>query len=136
MTRVGSLTVQEVRTIPSGLADGVLYVSREFDTAAHRCGCGREVVTPLGPTDWKLSGTGPAPSMGPSIGNWSFPCRSHYIIRNGQVVWADSWSMAQIAKGRAADMRRKDAFFAERQASPVKPRRGWFERLVGWFRGR
>jgi hypothetical protein len=34
-----------------------LYVSIEFATAAHSCacGCGREVVTPPGPTDWRIT---------------------------------------------------------------------------------
>ena len=37
--------------VPKRLDDGVLYVSIRFGTAVHRCacGCGEEVVTPLGP---------------------------------------------------------------------------------------
>jgi hypothetical protein len=35
-------------------------------------------------------------SLDPSIGNWSFPCRSHYWIRNNKVRWAENWSQARI----------------------------------------
>ena len=27
-------------------------------------------------------------TLDPSIGNWSFACRSHYFMRKGRVVWA------------------------------------------------
>ena len=41
--------------IPQQLDDGVLYVSIGFGTVVHRCacGCGEEVVTPLGPAEWR-----------------------------------------------------------------------------------
>ena len=26
-------------------------------------------------------------SLNPSIGNWSYPCRSHYWIKGNRVVW-------------------------------------------------
>lgn len=138
MTRVPALRVQHVRTIPSTLADGTLYVSREFSTAAHRCccGCGREVVTPLGPTDWRLTGTDAAPSMWPSIGNWSFPCQSHYIVRDGGIVWAKAWSRSEIAKGRAMDRHRKDQFFEDRQQQHQPQKQGLLQRVLEWLLGR
>ncbi|WP_353963011.1 DUF6527 family protein [Streptomyces sp. NBC_00365] len=37
------------------------------------CGCGRKVVTPLAPQEWKLTLDGVSVSLHPSIGNWSFP---------------------------------------------------------------
>jgi hypothetical protein len=76
-----------VEQIPERLNDGVLYVSMSFGTVVHKCacGCGSEVVTPLSPTDWKLTFDGESISLHPSIGNWSFACRSHYWITNGQV---------------------------------------------------
>ena len=38
-----------VQNIPEQLEPGILYISMEFATAAHRCfcGCGEEVVTPF-----------------------------------------------------------------------------------------
>ena len=63
--------------IPEQLDDGVLYVSIRFGTVVHRCacGCGEEVVTPLGPAEWRLTYDGRTVSLEPSVGNWSFPCR-------------------------------------------------------------
>ena len=42
-----------VEHIPEHVAEGVLYVSVRFGTVVHRCacGCGEEVVTPLGPAE-------------------------------------------------------------------------------------
>lgn len=50
------LTHEFVEYMPDELKDGTLYVSMPFATVAHKCccGCGKEVVTPLSPTDWKL----------------------------------------------------------------------------------
>ncbi|WP_345739662.1 DUF6527 family protein [Vibrio parahaemolyticus] len=75
------------------------------------CGCGKIVVTPFSPTDWKLFFNGDSISLTPSIGNWSFPCRSHYFIRNGQVDWCSSWSKKQIQAARDVDKKRKDQYY-------------------------
>ena len=78
-----------VKSIPNTLENGVLYISMEYATAIHKCccGCGNEVVTPFSPDGWKLSFDGKTLSITPSIGNWSFKCRSHYwIIKNG-IKW-------------------------------------------------
>jgi hypothetical protein len=103
-----------VRAIPEKLNEGTLYVSIDFATAAHSCccGCGREVVTPLTPTDWKITYDGVSISLFPSVGNWSFACRSHYWIDSGRVVWADQWSDDMIAAGRARDRAAKSEYYA------------------------
>ena len=82
-----------VEFIPDQLEDGILYVSITYATVLHKCacGCGNEVVTPLSPSDWQLTFNGEAISLFPSIGNWSFPCRSHYWIRKNEVVWVEDW---------------------------------------------
>ena len=51
------LAFEFVQAIPEKLEDGTLYVSMDYATVVHKCccGCGREVVTPLSPTDWKLT---------------------------------------------------------------------------------
>jgi len=104
-----------VEFIPEQLEDGVIYISQQYRTVTHRCccGCGKEVVTPLGPTEWALQVVCGAVTLHPSIGNWSFPCRSHYWICNGQVVWAGSMTKQQIEYGRRLDQRKRDAYFAE-----------------------
>lgn len=112
-----------VEFIPPTPQPGIIYVSEAYRTAVHLCccGCGRRVVTPLGPTDWRVSTSGTAVSLHPSIGNWNFPCQSHYWIANGSVVWARQWTSKQIASGRRADQRRKEAYFQSQQRAALAP---------------
>lgn len=42
-------------------------------------------------------------SLAPSIGNWTFPCRSHYWIRRNQIVWAGAFSDQMIKRAQARD---------------------------------
>jgi len=80
-----------VEFVPDRLEDDTLYVSMKYATAVHKCtcGCGEKVITPFSPSDWALSFNGKVVSLYPSIGNWSFSCRSHYWIKDGLIVWAD-----------------------------------------------
>ena len=98
--------------IPADLEDGVLYVSLDYATAVHRCacGCGHKVVTPLGPAGWQLVFDGSV-SLRPSIGNGQFPCRSHYFVRNNQVIWVQAMS-PQLT--RHAQQRDQEALVAHR----------------------
>lgn len=102
-----------VEFIPDVTEDGVLYVSLTYGTVSHRCccGCGREVVTPLTPTDWKLIFDGETVSLYPSIGNWNFPCRSHYWIRNNCVEWAEDWSEHEVNEAIADDRIQKFRYY-------------------------
>ena len=95
--------------VPEQLDPGTIYLSLTYATATHLCccGCGREVVTPLSPTDWKLIFDGETVSLTPSIGNWSFPCQSHYWIRQSRIEWAPMWSRTEIEAGRQEDKERK-----------------------------
>ena len=76
-----------VKAVPRDLEPGVLYVSMEYGTVVHSCccGCGFEVVTPLTPTDWRLTFDGESVSLWPSVGSWNLPCQSHYVIENNRV---------------------------------------------------
>jgi hypothetical protein len=141
-----SYTHKFVKAFPEQLDDGVLYVSVEFKTAAHRCfcGCGSEVYTRFSPTDWSMKFDGEAVSINPSIGNWSFACQSHYILANGRVHWADKWSRERIDLGRALDRERKERQFkGEPQPAPkpVKPStptasQGLLARFALWLAGK
>lgn len=113
MSRTTKLTHEFVEFMPTDLRDGVLYVSVSYATATHRCccGCGREVVTPLTPTDWRMIFDGETVSLDPSIGNWSFPCRSHYWVKRNRVQWAATWSRDQVDAGRARDHAAKERQF-------------------------
>ena len=122
MRREVALEHEFVQFIPDQLKEGVLYVSIEFATVAHKCccGCGKEVVTPLSPTDWKLSFDGETISLDPSIGNWGFKCRSHYWISQNRAKWARQWSKEEIELGRRADRRAKEKYFGkDLTAGPV-----------------
>ena len=91
--------------IPESVEPGVLYVSMEYATAMHSCccGCGEEIVTPFTPTDWKMTFDGQAISLWPSVGNWTLPCRSHYVVREGAVTQARRWTDEEIAAERRRD---------------------------------
>jgi hypothetical protein len=91
-------------------------------------------VTPLSPTDWKLIFDGQSISLDPSIGNWSFPCKSHYWIRSGKVRWAAMWSQDEIDAGRAADRMAKDKYYGGRNAVPQQDgRKRLFWRKLKWW---
>lgn len=102
-----------VEYIPSDLKEGTIYLSMAFATAVHKCccGCGNEVITPLSPTDWELTFDGKFISLDPSIGNWSFPCQSHYWIKRNRVKWAPRWSRKEIEVGRLHDRLVKERYF-------------------------
>lgn len=114
MARQASLKHEFVELIPAELAPGTLYISRKYNTAVHLCccGCALEVVTPLNPAKWSLSEHGNTVSLFPSIGNWSFPCRSHYWIERGRVRWA-----YQMAREQVATVRMDDQIAAEQYVS-------------------
>jgi len=88
MTRLQRLRPQPVDEIPEALDTGILYISLVYATAMHlcACGCGVEVVTPLGRPGWSLTYDGTA-SLHPSVGNGNFPCRSHYYVTQNSVEW-------------------------------------------------
>jgi Family of unknown function (DUF6527) len=104
-----------VENIPEQLADRTLYISIPFTTVAHKClcGCGTEVITPLSPTDWRVTFDGETISLHPSIGNWSFPCRSHYWIIRSRVKWSGMWTQEEIQAGRAEDRAAKQRYFGQ-----------------------
>ena len=91
-----------VEFIPDLLEEDILYISIEYRTAIHKCicGCGNEVVTPLSPHDWELAFNGQSVSLSPSIGNWSFACRSHYWITKSWIKLARKWSTLEIEHNR------------------------------------
>lgn len=112
-----------VELVPDQLEDGKLYISEKYATAIHKCccGCGEEVVTPLSPADWRIIRTGQAITLHPSIGNWSYPCQSHYIIRENRVVWAAKMTPAQIKRNQQADTQLKERHIAELNRRRVEP---------------
>ena len=141
------LTHEFVEYIPDTLDDGRLYVSIRFATVAHKCccGCGIEVVTPLSPTDWKLTFDGKSISLYPSVGNWGLDCQSHYWITSNRVRWARTWSQAEIDAGRANDRSVRESYDEDsaepvdaslaNHRSSVTPEQTIRERLMRWWKG-
>lgn len=113
MIRFYTLEPRFVVAIPQTLEPGVLYVSMEYGTVVHSCccGCGLEVITPLAPTDWKLSYDGEGISLWPSVGNWSFPCQSHYVITRNRVIESGRWSTDRIEAERDRDRAAKQEYY-------------------------
>lgn len=76
-------TVPEVKD----MVQNELYISLHYKTASHLClcGCGQLTITPLNEVyGWRLSinHSDGKVSFQPSIGNYQFDCKSHYIITN------------------------------------------------------
>lgn len=105
---------------PEQLDAGVLYVSVTFASASHlcACGCGKEVVTPLSPVAWSLTFDGENISLDPSIGNWSLPCRSHYWIEKGKVLWSYDMSEREIRAGRVLAQAARVSHYDEKPSNP------------------
>jgi len=130
---------EKVDVMPPVLESGIVYFSEEFEIAIHLCACecGAKITTPIGFTEWSITETPTGPTLYPSIGNWQLPCKSHYFIRQGEVVWAASWSHDQILAGREEEIRRRATYYESRQ-----PQRSWISRLWntivhkvrGWLR--
>lgn len=122
-------TLERVHYMPKQLQQGKLYFSEEYETAAHlcACGCGAKVRTPLCSTEWSLTESAKGPSLYPSIGNWQLPCRSHYWIKDGAVIWSDQWSEEEIQLGRQLEERRRQAYYSKPVSTPN--REGFFEWL-------
>lgn len=133
-----------VEFIPSKLADGVLYISIQYATVSHlcACGCGTRVVTPLSPPKWSLTFDGDTVSLSPSIGNWQFPCRSHYWISRNRVRWARQFSEMEIAEVRRRDTEDVGRYQrgeweprpTEAEPAAAPGRKGFLRRLGDTFR--
>ena len=117
------IRLQRVHHMPKSLTSGVLYASEEFGTAAHlcACGCGTKIRTPLGPTEWKLEETNSGPSLYPSIGNWQLPCKSHYWIKRGEIIWSEEWTPEKIAAGLRYEQSRRGAYYSSNNKHDERP---------------
>lgn len=95
--KLTELKPEFVTTMPEKLEPGKLYIAREYGTAIHICACGEcgeETVTPFTPAgcdplppEWTLTENGDLVTLDPSIGNFQYPCKSHYWIKENKIVW-------------------------------------------------
>lgn len=118
--------VDRVERLPEVLADNVVYVSDEYELAALKCacGCGHRVTLLLGDGHQVQELDGLA-TIWPSIGVWDAPCKSHFWIRNGNVVWGQQFSDAEISVAMGRQL--------ERHLEGVASRRPWYARLAQWL---
>lgn len=116
--------------IPTDLNEGILYISLDYATAAHlcACGCSAKVVTPFGPADWQLVFDGTV-SLRPSIGNGQLPCRSHYFIRQDQILWAREMTASATKVASERDQTALRNLHAQHAPRPV-----WWRRYTAWAR--
>lgn len=102
-----------VEFVPEEVEEGIIYISVQYRTAVHLCvcGCGNKVVTPFSPTDWKLTFDGKTVSLSPSIGNWSFECKSHYFIEHNNIIHCRKWNDWEIDENRISDKKEKAQYY-------------------------
>lgn len=129
--KLSAIRLQHVQYMPKQLEPGILYVALEYGAAAHlcACGCGTKIRTPLDLTEWALTEGPEGPSLSPSVGNWQQPCQSHYVIKNGKILWAGQWSQKQIEVGRRREEERRKAYYEEMYA-----KRGVFVQIWNWIK--
>jgi hypothetical protein len=139
---LSSIRPELVEFIPKVVDEGVLYVSIPYGTSVHKCacGCGSKITLPLNPAKWRLLWDGERISLWPSVGNWSYPCQSHYWIEQNQIEWAPKMSRERIDANRMHDKADREHYLRSRTqpAIPLAPtsksRRGLFDRFRGVFR--
>lgn len=135
MTRISIIKPEFVEFIPEQLSPGVLYISKRYSTASHLCccGCGLEVVTPLNPAKWRLIESNGSVSLNPSVGNWSFPCQSHYWVSGNRVQWAGAMSAERVAAVKARDRRDVETMVQPPQGPFVRFIKAVAAKIGGWF---
>lgn len=105
-----------VKQLPEQLEDGILYISEDFNLTAHKCccGCGEDVYNKLSPVRWRLTKSSEGSvSLDPSVGNWKYPCHSHYWIRNNRVIDAGQMSSRAIEAVKRRDRQDRDRHIAQ-----------------------
>ena len=128
-----NIKLQYVESMPKEIVPDTLYVSERFQVAVHQCacGCGEKVVTPLGPTEWSFTEEKGKPSLNPSIGNWQFPCRSHYWVTDGEIQWSYQWTDEEIIHGRKKEQERREAYLNQKTNAS---RKSLLKRFIEWLR--
>jgi len=126
------IQLEEVEFIPKNLEPGKLYVSGQQNVAVHLCACGcdNKVTTPLGPAEWFFYTEIGNPSLYPSIANWHIPCRSHYWVKDGEVIWSSIPNEEQLKGMRKNNQERLKKYF--KQKEPAKKKNLW-ERIYYWL---
>lgn len=100
------------------MLEGVLYHNEEFELAGLLCACGcGHRITLLVPDSHQVWSEGGYATIGPSIGVFDAPCKSHYVISAGNVQWLPAFTGAQANSIMHAQIARHVA----RDAKPASP---------------
>ena len=141
MSRLSTIRPEFVEFVPKELEVGVLYVSVQYGTSVHKCacGCGSKTTLPLSPAKWRCLWDGERISLWPSVGNWSFPCQSHYWIEQNRIEWAPAVTRKSIEANRSRDRDDRAQYLERRNGQIVEPPtpgsgRGLIDRLRGLIR--
>jgi hypothetical protein len=88
MEKISEIKPEYYDRIQEETMPGILYISKMYEVAIHRCacGCGGESVTSLRPGEWVLTENGDKVTLSPSISNRG--CNAHYFIRGNKIEWA------------------------------------------------
>jgi len=137
--KIRELQPQFIKNLPEKLSEGVIYISEEFATAGHLCccGCGSEIFTPFNKAQWQLTKnqkTGTV-SLYPSIGNWKYPCQSHYWIDKNIVKDAGPLPDKIIKKIIKRDTDDKSKYISESnsQQNGQKDSLNYLTRFIRWL---
>ncbi|WP_288185005.1 DUF6527 family protein [uncultured Sporomusa sp.] len=141
MIQKTAITFKFVEFIPPVLENMTIYISIPYTTVVHKCccGCGKQVVTPLSPTDWKLIFDGKTISLDPSIGNWSFSCQSHYWIWNNTVLWTNRLPQEAISAIRNQDRLVKSQYYRSSaidihaKEEIIKEKQTMWQKILKWM---
>ena len=135
-----AITPVFVTQFPDVFKQGEFYISEEFETAGHLCccGCGEKVITPLNPAKWsiKKAAGGTIVSLWPSVGNWNYACKSHYIITKNRVINAGMMNARAIEAVRQRDKRDMAAYVAKANAQNAGNKNpGFLAGLLDFIKG-
>jgi hypothetical protein len=132
--RIDHLDPVFVEFIPESLEPEKLYISMQYAVTAHMCpsGCGNKIFLPLSPAQWNMQFDGVGVSISPSVGNWEYPCRSHYFITNNEIQWAGDLDQASADAGRISDQNAIDQQLANAAAS----HRTLLSKTIEWLKSR
>lgn len=115
-----------VNRIPKQMEESIVYHTEEFELAGLLCACGCEHrITLIVPESHRVWDEGGYATIQPSVGVFDAPCKSHYVIRAGNVQWLPAFSGAQAS----TIMQRQIA----RHASQEITNTSWFRRTTVAF---
>ena len=138
MSRLTMIQPQFVEFVPKELEDGILYISIPYSTTVHKCacGCGSKITLPINPARWRFLWDGERISLWPSVGNWSYPCQSHYWIEQNQIEWARTMSVDEIERNRTSDKAVREGYLGKHlhpEQKKAHSRSGLIDRFRGFF---